>query len=219
MKITKTILYSLVACTTLTSGPFTKVYAGGNFCDPAHTRKIRPLAETDCNAALYAMFPKITEYKGHLWEAGPSCLYNGRPSQSDLRVQYCKSGNAQSMDATGKVIGENLDFKMTILDMEGPQYQSKQNQSLLKAVLFVFDPRMLSPLVHNYQSSNSLFDKDMTRITTPSGKSTTYVFNALYEKRYLITIAIDGKGRFQEPKDVDAFVLEYTKAMVAGLKP
>jgi hypothetical protein len=219
MKTTKTVLYFLAALTTFTAGPFTQVYAGGNFCDPAHTRKIRPLAETGCNAALYAMFPKITEYKGQLWEPGPSCLYSGAASQSDLRVQYCKSGNAQSMDATGKVIGENLDFKMTVLDMEGPQYQSKISQSLLKAALFVFDARMLSPLVHNYQSSNSLFDKDMARVTMPSGASTTYAFNALYQKRFLITVTINGKDRFREPKDVDAFVLEYTQAMVAGLKP
>ena len=162
------------------------------------------------------MFPKITEYKGQLWEAGPSCSYSGAPSQSDLRVQYCKSGHIQGKDSTGKTSGENLDFKTTILDMEGPQYASKTSQSLLKAALFVFDERMLSPSMNNYQSSNKMFDKDMTRITMPSGKGTTYVFTALHQKRYLITIAIEGKGRFQEPKDVDAFVLEYTQAMVAG---
>lgn len=213
MKIAKTVSYFLIA-----SSVFSTVYAGGSFCDPARIRKIPPLAETECNAALYSMFPKAIEYKGQLWEAGPSCSYNGGPSQSDLRVQYCKSGNAQSMDSTGKVIGENLDFKMTVLDMEGPQYQSKQNQSLLKVALFVFDVKLLSPAMHNFQSSNNLFDKDMTRITMPSGKGTTYLFNALYQKRYLITIAIEGKGRFQEPKDVDAFVLEYTKALVAGFR-
>lgn len=194
----------------------THVYAGGSFCDPAHNRKIPPLGETECNAVLYSMFPKITEYKGQLWEAGPSCSNNGAPSQSDLGVQYCKSGHYRGKDSTGNASGENLDFKTTILDMEGPQYTSKTNQSLLKVVLFGFDEKMLSPAMHNYQSSNNLFDKNMTRIHMPSGKSTTYVFSALYQKRYLITIAIEGKGRFQEPKDVDAFVLEYTKAMVAG---
>ena len=194
----------------------THVYAGGSFCDPAHNRKIPPLGETECNAVLYSMFPKITEYKGQLWEAGPSCSYNGAPSQSDLRVQYCKSGHTQGKDSTGKTSGENLDFKTTILDMEGPQYTSKTSQSLLKAVLFIFDEKMLSPAMNNYQSSNNLFDKNMTHITMPSGNSTTYVFTALHQKRYLITIAIEGKGRFQEPRDVDAFVLEYTKAMVAG---
>jgi hypothetical protein len=217
MKIPKTISYFLIAFSTLIN-PLTKVYAGGSFCDPARTRKIPAVIETECNAILYSMFPKITEYKGQLWEAGPSCSYNGAASQSDLRVQYCKSGNAQSMDATGKVIGENLDFRMTILDIEGPQYQSKVNQAVLKAALFIFDERMLSPLVHNYQSSINLFDKDIARVTMPSGKSTTYAFTALHKKRYLITITINGAGRFQEPKDVDAFVLEYTQTMVAGFK-
>jgi hypothetical protein len=217
MKITKNFAYLLIVLILFNSS-LSNVYAGASFCDPAHTRKIPPLAETQCNAALYSMFPKITEYKGQLWEPGPSCLFNGAASQSDLRVQYCQSGNAQSMDSTGKVIGENLDFKMTILDMEGPQYQSKLNQTLLKGVLFIFDPQMLSPLAHNYQSTNDLFDKDMTRITMPSSNSATYVFTALYKKRYLITIAINGKGRFKEPKDVDAFVLEYTKSIVAGFK-
>jgi hypothetical protein len=53
----------------------------------------------------------------------------------------------------------------------------------------------------------------------PSGRSTTHIFNALHQKRYLITIAIEGKDRFKEPKDINAFVLDYTKAMVAGFKP
>jgi hypothetical protein len=76
MKIPKTVSYFLIAFSTLTN-PLTNVYAGGSFCDPTHTRKIPPLSETECNAILYSMFPKITEYKGQLWEAGPSCLYNG----------------------------------------------------------------------------------------------------------------------------------------------
>lgn len=209
---------SFLIALSIFDGVINNAYAS-SFCDPAHTRIIPPLAETQCNPTLYAMFPKITQYKGQLWESGPSCLYNGTASQSDLSVQYCKSGNVQSMDSTGKVIGESLDFKMKILDTEGPQYQSKQNQAVLKAALFVFDPSMLSPLVHNYQSSNNLFDKDMARIRMPSGRGTTYGFTAMFQKRYLITISIDGKGRFQEPKDVDAFVLEYTQAMIAGMKP
>lgn len=218
MKIIKAGLYLSIAFLVLESS-LTRVYAAGKFCDPAHTRRIPALSETECNAVLYSMFPKITEYKGQLWEAGPSCSNNGAPSQSDLGVQYCKSGHTQGKDSTGNASGENLDFKTTILDMEGPQYASKTNQSLLKVVLFGFDEKMLSPAMHNYQSSNSLFDKNMTRIHMPSGKSTTYVFSALYQKRYLITIAIEGKGRFKEPKDVDAFVLEYTAAMVAGFTP
>ena len=131
MKIIKTISYLLIVFCMLDSS-LTHVYAGGSFCDPAHNRKIPPLGETECNAVLYSMFPKITEYKGQLWEAGPSCSYNGAPSQSDLRVQYCKSGHTQGKDSTGKTSGENLDFKTTILDMEGPQYTSKTSQSLLK---------------------------------------------------------------------------------------
>ncbi len=191
----------------------TATYARAGFCDPAHTRQIPDVNKTQCSVHLYAIFPKITEYKGQLWEAGPSCLYNGGTSKSDLSVQYCKSGHTRSMDSSGKVLGENLNFTMAILDLEGPEYQSKINQSLLKGVLSIFDERMLSPMMRLHQSNNKNFDKDMARISMPSDNNDAYVFTALHSKRYLIKIIINGKGRFKEPKDVDGFILEYTEKM------
>jgi hypothetical protein len=186
----------------------------GYFCDPAHHREIPPLTETECSAHLYDIFPKILEYKGQIWgPSGPFCSYNGRASQSDLGVTYCKSGHLREMSDTGLLLGQNLNFKMDILDLEGPEYQSVINKKLLKITLMVFDVNMLSPMMHLYKSNNQDFDKDMARISMPSGRGDAYVFSALKNKRYLVKIVIYGIGRFKEPKDVDAFVAEYTKQM------
>jgi len=192
------------------------VQAGGlgYFCDPAHHRQIPPLSETECSAHLYDIFPKILEYKGQIWgPSGPFCSYNSRASQSDLGVTYCKSGHLREMSDTGLLLGQNLNFKMDILDLEGPEYQSDINKKILKVVLMVFDINMLSPAMHLYKSNNQDFDRDMARISMPSGKSDAYVFTALKNKRYLVKIVIHGAGRLKEPKDVDAFVAEYTKQM------
>jgi hypothetical protein len=69
-----------------------------------------------------------------------------------------------------------------------------------------------------YPSSNKLIDKDMARVSMPSGASTTYGFTALWNKRYFIQMRINGKDRFKMPEDVDAFVLEYTQAMMFDAK-
>ncbi len=117
------------------------------------------------------------------------------------------------MSDTGLLLGQNLNFRMTILDMEGSEYQSDINKKILKVVLMGFDVNMISPMMHIYKSNNQDFDRDMARIAMPSGKSDVYVFSAIKNKRYLVKISIYGIGRFKEPKDVDAFVAEYTKQM------
>lgn len=186
----------------------TNAYAGGGFCSPQLRPKIPPLAETGCNASMYAIFPKITEYKGQLLEAA-NCLYNGGNSQSDLSVTYCKAGATAPAGAKSA----SQDFRLKVLDLDGPEYQSKINKSLLKIQLMVFDPSMTSPAMHIYQSSNQDIDENMARIAMPSGNGDAYAFTALHNKRYLVTLTIYGKDRFKEPKDVDAFVAEYTKAL------
>jgi hypothetical protein len=188
-----------------------QVVLAASVCDPSFTRKIPALADTQCSAHLYALFPKLREYKGQLWEAGPSCVLNGAASPSNLSLQYCRPGSGNSP-------GANQDFSVDIWDLHGPQYQTKINQSLLKITLMIFDSAIMGPSMQVYPSSNKLIDKDMARVSMPSGASTTYGFTALWNKRYFIQMRINGKDRFKMPEDVDAFVLEYTQAMMFDAK-
>ena len=186
--------------------------AAPGFCDPTFTRKIPPLAETRCNATLYGIFPKIIDYKGQLLESVPLCVFHSTLSQSRLRVEYCKAGNTRGMGPTGLLTGENLDMTMEIIDMDGPEYQTRLAKAALKLELTGFGPA-LAYMTNVSQSSNKVIDRDMARVAMPGRNSDAYEFVAVRDNKYLVKIVIHGKGRFKGPDEVDAFVLEYTKAM------
>lgn len=116
------------------------------------------------------------------------------------------------MDATGKIMGQNLDMTIEIRDVEGPEYQTKLAKTALYLELSIFDQATALAMNFN-QSSNKIFDKNMAFIAMAKPNRETYEFVALYAKRYFVKIRIHGAGRFKSPEEVDAFVLDYTKAM------
>jgi hypothetical protein len=168
---------------------------------PCEMGEIPPVNKIKCvaeKAYLYDIFPKLTSYKGFLFEAISYCNYaHLDANKTQLRFDYC--------------ISENQKMTVTITDLEHSFYKTDVGKPQKEAILMIFKPEMINPYLQNYQSTNKSFDTCVVHMPKVTNGKPYVTFEAYQNKRFWVHIVIDG-GQFKTSKEVDAFINEYTKA-------
>jgi hypothetical protein len=166
-------------------------------------RKIPPVGEIKCvgeKAYLYDIFPKISSYKGFLFQEVAYCNYAHLDvNKPQLRFDYC--------------ISEIQKMTVTITDLEHPFYKTNIGKPQKDAIVMMFQPEMINPYLQNYQSNNKNFDLSYIHIPNVTNGQPYVTFEALQSKRFWVHIVIEAQ-KLNTPILVDDFITDYTKGFM-----
>lgn len=174
-----------------------------NSCCPAANvaeLKITPLEELDCakrDASLYAIFPKVVQYKGFLFNQINKCEQGDL--SSELQFEYCIA---------------NKTYKMLVLivDVKDPFYETDLGKALKNSFLEHFTSGLAgNAMFKSYKSKNKKLDNSYIDMSSVDAKMPYVSYDAFHKNKYYIHIVIDGKN-LKNPNEVDVFIKEYIEA-------
>ena len=168
--------------------------------------KITPLEELDCakkDAALYAIFPKVVQYKGFLFNQINKCVDDDLGNE--LQFEYCIANKTYKM-------------QVLIVDIKYPFYETDLGKAIKNSFLIHFTPGFAgNTTFKSYKSKNKKLDNSYIDMSSAENKKPYVSYDALHKDRYYIHIVLDGKN-LKNPDEVDVFIKEYIEAFTFNEK-
>ena len=147
---------------------------------------------------LYSILPKITEYKGYVFEGYTNCNKPNLDFAQSFQFYFCNGTHSQQM-------------RVEITDLENYFYKTELGKAQKEVILMVFKSEMINQYTRNYKSDNKNFDIATSHLPQVTNGKPYVTFEGLQNKRFWIHIVIDG-DKLKTAKEVDNFINEYTMA-------
>ena len=140
------------------------------------------LEDLKCSAEkghLYSILPKLMEYKGYLFAGYTNCNEPQLDFAQSFQFYYCIGKYDQQM-------------QVEITDLENSFYNSSKGKAQKEAILMLFKPELINPLLQSYKSDNKNFDISIIHLPKLTIGKPYVTFEVLQNKRFWVHIVIDG---------------------------